>query len=59
MRTMFVKPAKQDVKVRDPVSMQHLPAEGKEVPENSFWLRCLASGDIVKVESKSFVKQEK
>ena len=42
---MFVKPA-EGLKVRDPISLVHLPAEGAEVPESSFWLRRLRSGDV-------------
>jgi hypothetical protein len=46
---MFVKPA-DGLKVRDEASGQHLPAEGKEVPETTYWLRRLRSGDVVKAE---------
>lgn len=46
---MFVKPA-PGLKVRDPLSRLHLPDEGKEVPEDSFWMRRLRSGDVVRVE---------
>jgi hypothetical protein len=46
---MFVKPA-EGLKVRDDASGQHLPAEGKEVPETTYWLRRLRSGDVVKAE---------
>lgn len=55
---MFVKPAAREVngvplKVRDPVSKLHIPAEGKEVPESSFWIRRLRSGDVVRCEPPS------
>lgn len=43
---MFIKPAK-GIKIRDPQTKQHLPDEGKDVVENSFWIRCLQSGDVV------------
>ncbi|AGC43258.1 hypothetical protein MYSTI_01927 [Myxococcus stipitatus DSM 14675] len=43
---MFVKP-KPGALVRDPVTRQPLPVEGREVPENSFWLRRLAVGDVL------------
>lgn len=43
---MFVKPA-AGVMVRDPVSRVHLPVEGREVPESSYWIRCIRSGDVV------------
>lgn len=42
---MFVKPRK-GVKVRDPESKRHLPEEGAEVPENSYWMRRLLDGDV-------------
>lgn len=44
---MFVKPA-PDRLVRDPFTRRPLPAEGCEVPEESYWLRRLRSGDILK-----------
>lgn len=45
---MFVKPA-PGVKVRDPISRVHLPESGKEVPDSSYWVRCLRRGDVVVV----------
>jgi hypothetical protein len=45
---VFVKPAK-GLRVRDPISKLHLPEEGKEVPESTFWIRRLKSGDVVQV----------
>lgn len=44
---MFVKPA-AGVKVRDPISRLHLPEEGREVPEDTYWTRRLAGGDVVR-----------
>lgn len=46
---MFVKPA-EGRQVRDPVSKQHLPESGREVPETTFWVRRLACGDVVVVQ---------
>lgn len=43
---MFVKPAESLV-VRDPVTKLQLPADGKEVPENSYWQRRLRDGDVL------------
>ncbi len=43
---MFVKPAK-GVTVRDPISKLHIPESGAEVPESSYWVRRLRSGDVV------------
>lgn len=47
---MIVKPAKSDVKVRDPndPNKAHIPAEGKRVLDGDpYWLRRLRSGDVV------------
>lgn len=43
---MFVKPA-VGLNVRDPVTKRHLPAEGKEVPESTYWLRRLLAQEVV------------
>lgn len=47
---MFVKPA-PGLRVRDPLSRLHLPDEGKDVPENSYWLRRVRAGDVVRSEA--------
>lgn len=47
---MFVKP-KPGLKVRDPKSLLHIPDSGAEVPEDSYWTRRLADGDVFRVES--------
>lgn len=43
--TLCIKP-RQNVLVRDPVTMQPLPPEGVIVAVNSHWLRRLAEGDV-------------
>lgn len=43
---MRVKPAKGRA-VRDPITMQLLPDDGREVPLNPFWRRRLRDGDVV------------
>lgn len=43
---MRVKPA-EGLKVRDPISKLHIPAEGCDVPESSYWVRRIRSGDVV------------
>lgn len=45
---MFVKPM-AGLLVRDPVTKRQLPADGKEVPETSFWLRRIADGSVIVV----------
>lgn len=49
---MFVKPA-EGVKVRDPVTLHHIPADGTEVPADTYWLRRVAAGDVVVADPKS------
>lgn len=44
---IFVKPAAPDLRVRDPDTGRHLPAEGAHVPRSQYWLRRLAAGDAV------------
>ncbi|GAA4258943.1 DUF2635 domain-containing protein [Azospirillum formosense] len=44
---MYVKP-KPGALVRDPETREPLPAEGAEVPENQYWMRRLADGDVVR-----------
>ncbi|WP_034627447.1 DUF2635 domain-containing protein [Desulfocurvibacter africanus] len=45
--TMFVKPSRPGLVVRDPVTKEPLSPEGREVPRNSFWTRRLTGGDVV------------
>ncbi|HEC2616923.1 TPA: DUF2635 domain-containing protein [Raoultella ornithinolytica] len=48
---MFVKP-KDGLSVRCPVRGEALPAEGTEVPDNTFWRRRLKDGDVSLVLEK-------
>lgn len=43
---MRVKPA-EGRHVRHPVTKQHIPVEGLEVPEETYWIRRILSGDVV------------
>lgn len=46
---MFVKPA-PGLKVRDPRSKLHIPADGVEVPDtDTYWARRVRDGDVVVV----------
>jgi hypothetical protein len=45
---MLVKPA-PGLKVRDPITKQHLPVEGALVPATAYWLRRLNDADVVEV----------
>lgn len=42
---MYVYP-KSGLKIRDADLKDHLPAEGREVPDNGFWNRRLRDGDV-------------
>jgi hypothetical protein len=47
---MKVRPARAGDVIRFPESAKRLPDEGALVPETSFWMRRLRSGDVVLVE---------
>lgn len=47
MSNFFLKPTDPDVKVRDPVTKEHLPESGQEKPRNSYWLRRIKDGDVM------------
>lgn len=46
---MYVKAAPGLV-IRDPVFLDLLPPEGREVPESDYWQRRLLDGDVVQAE---------
>ena len=50
---MKVKPVDPTAVIRDPHTKQQLPAEGGEVPENSFWTRRLLAGEVVRIDEPS------
>ncbi len=56
---MRVKPASENLLVRDPERKGHLPAEGAEVPDTEYWRRRLADGDVVAVTEAAKTKPEK
>ena len=44
---MFVKPA-SGLNIRDPFKRDHLPPEGREVPDGDlYWERLLIDGDVI------------
>lgn len=51
MSEFTVKPA-PDKSVRDPRTMQLLGANGERKPRNAYWLRRVAAGDVVVVETR-------
>ncbi len=52
---MFVKPLKGR-SVPDPARGNLLPADGRNVEENSYWLRRIAAGDVVRVKQDKVKK---
>ena len=46
---MFVKPA-AGLTVRDPISMVPLPADGRHVPDETYWHQRLRDGDVILAE---------
>ena len=56
---MFVKPA-TGLRVVDPVTLQPLPAEGAEVPDDSsYWHRRIRSGDVALAKPAAEVPAKK
>ncbi|MTK12703.1 MAG: DUF2635 domain-containing protein [Clostridiaceae bacterium] len=55
---MYVKPA-NGLKVRDPFKKDHLPTEGRVVPDLDLdWQRLLADGDVVETAPPANVVRE-
>ncbi len=48
---MKVKPTDPNAVIRDPHTRTALPAEGADVPENSFWTRRLLAGEVVRIDA--------
>lgn len=46
---IFVKPKIADSIVRDPITLIPIPAGGKSVTKNSYWLRRIMFGDVVQI----------
>ncbi|AKM43970.1 DUF2635 domain-containing protein [Burkholderia arboris] len=47
-KTIRVKPADGRI-VRDPLRGDDLPADGREVPRNVYWRRCVRAGDVIEM----------
>lgn len=45
---MYVKPIDPSVLVRDPVRGDVIPVEGREVEENSYWLRRIRFKEVMR-----------
>jgi hypothetical protein len=48
-----VKPVDPNAVIRDPHTHFALPPEGGDVPENSFWVRRLRAGEVVRINEPS------
>jgi len=48
-----LKPATDKIKVRDPITGEHLPAAGKDVELTSYWRRRMRDGDVVDASAKA------
>lgn len=57
-QTIFIKPA-SGLKVRDPVTKQHLKAEGESKPRSNYWLRRVASGEVLIAQPASAKSTQK
>ena len=49
-QSFFIKPAKEGLIVRDPVTRLPLAAAGEQKPRSAFWLRRKADGDVVECD---------
>ena len=47
-KTMRVKPVDGRI-VRDPLRGDDLPTDGRDVPRNVYWRRCVQAGDAVEI----------
>lgn len=54
---MIVKPVVPGAVIRDPVTAQPLPAEGGEVPDNTFWTRRWLAGEVWRREGDAWVRR--
>lgn len=46
---MHIKPA-PGLTIRDPDLRDHLPPEGRDVPESDYWHRRLRDGDVLRAD---------
>lgn len=44
---MFVRPARPELKLRDPVTLAFLPEAGADVAPSTYWHRAILRGDAV------------
>lgn len=56
---LHLKPAQADALIRDPVTMQPMPPEGEEKPDNNHWRRRLLRGEVAKTTAVEIDKGRK
>ena len=53
---MFIKPAKENLIIRDPKTFEILPSDGKEISQSDanffYWKRRILDGDVIEVISE-------
>lgn len=54
--TLFLKPGRDGLLVRDPVTGKPLDPNGETKPRNSYWLRRISDGDAVKAKPTKSAK---
>ena len=59
MKTLFLKPARDDLVVRNPANREALPAEGKSMPDTPYWRRRLKDRDVVETKPPKPVAKDK
>lgn len=52
---MYVKPV-EGRQVRDPLTRQVVPPEGRAVPRESYWVRRVNDGDLVEASAPATLK---
>lgn len=45
--TVFLKPGRSGLIVRDPITLKPLDEKGESKPRNSYWLRRIRCGDAI------------
>ena len=48
---MFLKPARQGLIVRDPITKRPLKKEGEKVSKSTYWLRRLKEGSVIEIKA--------
>lgn len=57
MATMFVKPAKEGIKIPNPKTGKFLKKDGEKVDKIKYWIRLLVREEIIEVSEKKKKKK--